>query len=529
MESPLTRFFSVAERPGVLTAAQMRELDRFTIEDVGIPGPVLMERAALGVTEFILRTYPGRHTLVVCGRGNNGGDGLAAARQLHVTGHPVVCVVAAENAEQLTPDARLNLEAAQRLGVNVRMGASSQSIPDYLLGETEVVLDCLLGTGAAGEMREPVAGLARTINALGARGVPVVAVDIPSGVDATTGTVAQGTVAASHTITFHAAKTGLVVPPGSEAAGEVLVWDIGLPRHAEPEPDLRVVRGDDVRVPGRRPDDHKYRAGYVGVLAGSAEYPGAALLTARAAARTGAGYVRLFAVRDVVAALRPALREITATSVGDGPCLAEADVVWAAVSDPRLSALAVGPGLGRSPQTAEVVRRVVAESGAPMVLDADGLLAFAGCPERLKHESGLVLTPHAGELAALLGLPVHQVAAAPLAAARGAAATTGQVVLLKGSATVVAGPSGEAWAVVNGPPQLASAGTGDVLTGIICTLLAKGLDPIEAAYMGAWLHAEAGRLAAETRPAGVAAGELVELIPAAYAGRVDARRPSWTE
>lgn len=524
----LTRFHTTTERPYALTAEQMRELDRVVIEDVGVLGPVLMERAALGVSEFILRSYPGRHTLVVCGRGNNGGDGLAAARQLHVAGHPVVCLVAADTVEQLSVDARLNFQAAQRCGVNIRPVVSAEPVPDFLLRETEVVVDCLLGTGAVGEIRKSLLPFVQAINILGAGGVPVVAVDIPSGVNATTGAIAADTVVATTTITFHAAKTGLVVPPGSEAAGRVLVWDIGLPRYLELGQDVRVVMESDVRVPGRRPDDHKYRAGYAFVVAGSAEYPGAALLAARAAARAGAGYVRLLAPEAVVSSLRADLWEITATGYADDMYLSDAESVIEAVRDPRSSALAVGPGLGREQATMEVVRRVLLESNVPAVVDADGLLAFAGQADLLARRPGLVLTPHAGELATLMEQPIQVVAREPLAAARAAAAATHQVVLLKGSNTVIAEPDGAAWVVVEGPPQLASAGTGDVLTGVICALLAKGLEPAEAARAAAWLHARAGGIAAASRKAGVTASDVLEEIPAAMAGRVNDRRPSWT-
>ncbi len=299
----MLELLEVDRRPLGFTAAQMRELDRRAIQDVGLPGPVLMERAALGVAALVQARYPGRHTLVVCGRGNNGGDGLAAARQLHLAGHPVACIVAAERADELSPDAALNLRIAQAAGVNVRLGA----VPDYLWEETEVVVDCLLGTGATGELREPLRGWARRMRSAGNRGVPVVAVDVPSGLDATTGWLAADAVAADVTVTFHAPKSGLLCPPGVEAAGELLVWDIGLPGFLEPEPDVRVVTGEDVVVPGRRPDDHKYRAGYVAVVAGSSAFSGAASLAARAAARSGAGYVRLITSPAVAEALRGAL------------------------------------------------------------------------------------------------------------------------------------------------------------------------------------------------------------------------------
>ncbi len=407
-------FRSPAERSAVFTPAQVRELDRVTIEEIGIPGPVLMERAALGVSGLIRSRYAGRHTLIVCGRGNNGGDGLAAARQLHLVGHPVACVVAVGSAAELSPDAALNLQAAERVGVNLRMG----SVPDYLWDEAELVVDCLLGTGATGELRDRPAEWARLINAAGARGVPVMAVDIPSGVDATTGSIAVGTVAADVTVTFHAAKPGLMCPPGSEAAGEVLVWDIGIPESLEPEPDLWVVAENDVNVPGRRVDDHKYRAGYVAVLAGSGAYPGAAWLAAQAAYKTGAGYVRLLMPSGAAQGVRSRLVETVLQEVGTGDHLAEAEAVLAALADERLGALVVGPGLGRHPETVAAVRRAVLESIVPAVLDADGLFAFAGTAEQLRGRPALILTPHVGELAVLLGTPVAELATAALPAAR---------------------------------------------------------------------------------------------------------------
>jgi NAD(P)H-hydrate epimerase len=524
-ESSIVSLYDLEERAAVFTSEQMRELDRATIEDIGVPGPVLMERAALGVSALVQSRFAGRHTLIVCGSGNNGGDGLAAARQLHLAGHPVACIVAAASGADLSPDAALNLHAAEKTGVNLRLG----SVPDYLWDETELVLDCLLGTGAKGEMRGRVAEWARLINRTAARGVPVVAVDVPSGVDATTGSIAKDAVAADLTITFHAAKSGLVCPPGSEAAGEVWVWDIGIPSLLEPEPDLWVVAKDDVNIPGRRADDHKYRAGYVAVLAGSHAYPGAAWLAARAAYKSGAGYVRLLVSAGAAEGLRSRLVEMVMQEVSGGDVFADADAALEVLSDDRLGALAVGPGLGRDAVTGAAIRRVILESKVPAVLDADGLMAFAGDSDALRRRTDLVLTPHVGELAALLAIPVADLALSSLAAARRAAEVTGQVVLLKGSSTVVVSPSGDTRSVVQGPPQLASAGTGDVLSGVIAALMAKGLDPFEAAYCGAWIHAEAGRVCAEADPQGILAGDLIEFLPAVVADRNYDRRPSWTK
>jgi NAD(P)H-hydrate epimerase len=308
----------------------------------------------------------------------------------------------------------------------------------------------------------------------------------------------------------------------------VVVWDIGIPRFLEPEPDLWVVTKEDVNVPGRRADDHKYRAGYVAVLAGSRAYPGAPWLTARAAYRTGAGYVRLLVSAGAAEGLRGRVVEMVMQEVGGGDSLDDAGAALDVLADDRLSALVAGPGLGRDPATLAAVRRVVLESRLPAVLDADGLVAFAGEPHRLKERGGLVLTPHVGELATLLGAPVAELAASTLQAARRGAESTGQVVLLKGSSTVIVAPSGDTRVIVQGPPQLASAGTGDVLAGIVGALLAKGLEPFEAAYAGAWIHAEAGRVGAGTDPQGILAGDLVELLPGVVADRIYDRRPSWT-
>jgi NAD(P)H-hydrate epimerase len=517
-------FHSLEDRPAVFTPEQVRELDRATIEDLGIPGPVLMERAALGVTALVRTRFPDRHTLIVCGAGNNGGDGLAAARQLHLAGQPVACIVAATSVEALSPDAALNFRAAQKAGVNLRVG----TVPDYLWDEAELVVDCLLGTGAKGEMRGRIADWAALINAAAGRGVPVLAVDVPSGVDATSGALAMGAVAADLTITFHAAKSGLVCPPGSEAAGEVLIWDIGIPMSFEPEPDAWVVTTEDVNVPGRRVDDHKYRAGYVAILAGSRAYPGAAWLAAEGAQRSGAGYVRLLASAGAADALRGRLVDTVLEEVSTGPWFDDADAALAAIRDDRVGALVVGPGLGREDATARAVRRVVLESTVPAVLDADGLMAFAGCANDLRVRQGLILTPHVGELAALLGVPGPELSRSALQAVRRAARETAQVVVLKGSSTVVASPVGDTRVIVQGPPQLASAGTGDVLAGVIGALLAKGLDPFEAAYAGAWIHAEAGRIGAGVDLQGILARDLLELVPGVVAERTYDRRPSWT-
>ncbi len=514
-----------AERPVAFSPEQMRGLDAATIEEVGLPGPVLMERAALGVSRLILERFPGRHTLIVCGRGNNGGDGLAAGRQLHLAGHPVAVVVVADAVEELSADAALQFRAAERSRVNLRLGASA---PDYLWEEAELIVDCLLGTGATGELRDPLPEWTARINRAGAGGIPVLAVDVPTGVDAGSGAIARGTVAADLTITFHAAKTGILCPPGAEAAGEVLIWDIGIPRFLEPTPELRVVTAEAARIPGPRPDDHKYSAGYLLVVAGSAAYPGAALLTTRAATRGGAGYVKLLTTQSVMPLVVGFSPEVVVQPVADAEAVTDIEALLAAAADDRVGALAVGPGLGRSEGTVNAVRRLVHETRSPGILDADALHAFNGRLEELSSRPGLVLTPHAGELASLLQAPMDEVAASHLAAVRRASEISGQVVLLKGSSTLIADPGGDVWVVDQAPPELATAGTGDVLTGLVGALLARGLEPAPAARIGAWVHAEAGQRIAASRGAGLVAEDVADELAAVAAEQMYGRRPKWT-
>ena len=408
--------------------------------------------------------------------------------------------------------------------MNVRLG----SAPEYLWDEAQLVVDCLLGTGASGELREPLAEWARRINDAGARGVPVVAVDVPSGVDAGDGGIAAGTVAADCTVTFHAAKPGLVCPPGSEAAGEVLVWDIGLPAFLEPEPELRVVTGADVVVPGRRADDHKYSAGFVGVVAGSTGLQRGGLPGGAGGGAGGAGYVRLVTPAGAAAVLRDRLVEIVVVESGPGDVLAthgrsstrhSTTPVWAPWWWGRdwAGLRRRSPPCGRwSPAAGPRSSSTPTASGpSPATL-------------RLCAEPGrLVLTPHAGELAQLLGVDTPEVTASALRAARRGAEATGQVVVLKGSSTVIAAPDGRVCVVVQGPPQLASAGTGDVLAGCVGAFLAKGLEPYEAAAAACWVHAETGRLWASRRSEGLVAADLIELLPDVVSAHVDERRPGW--
>ena len=489
----------------VYDAAEMRALDARAIRELGIPGAVLMERAGLAAAAEIYARFPAAgRVAIVCGSGNNAGDGLVVARHLQAAGVEVECLFPGDPAG-LGGDAAVNRDVAARLGIELRGGLGRAALARRLRA-ADVVVDALLGTGARGRPRPPADG---AIDAIERSGRPVVALDIPSGVDGSTGEVEGAAVHAVCTIAFHGAKVGLLVSPGRHHAGELVVADIGIPP-ALVEPTAVELAAEDVldMIPARPAGATKYTAGSVLVVGGSVGYAGAPLLTATAAMRAGAGLAWAAVapeVCDQLAGLRP---EVMVRPLPAG--LASAD---------RAGAVAIGPGLGTDPDALQLAGRLAHEHHGPVVLDADGLRAFSG--RRLSRlatrEIPAVLTPHEGEMGRLLGWDSARVAAHRLEAVRLAAARAGAVVLLKGPDTLVAAPGGERIAIAsNEVPGLATAGSGDVLTGVIAALLARGLAPFEAAVAGAVAHGRAGRIAgSRIGAAGIIAGDVIDALPAA--------------
>jgi hydroxyethylthiazole kinase-like uncharacterized protein yjeF len=421
----------------------------------------LMERAGRSVAEFILEEWGAEEPVtVVCGPGNNGGDGRVTARILGDE------------------------------GCDVRVVDSKPDDEEKDLGSPGLIVDALFGTGFSGE---PRAGAARLIEQMNSTGVDIVAVDIPSGVDASTGEVAGAVVDASATVTFHHEKVGLRVAPGALHAGDVEVVDIGL-ANGETE-FLRVTAEILDSVPLRSSSDTKYTAGSVLVVGGSPGLTGAACLAARAAFRADAGYVAVAAPSESLPVLEVQLLEAVKRPLED---------VWEAAK--RARALALGPGLGRSDDRRALVRRLLDETDLPAVVDADALFEL----EPFNRSAGTVLTPHSGELARLLDVDSSWVDAHRLEAARRAVERFDCVVLLKGEGTLVAAPR-ERMLVCPGWPSLATAGTGDVLTGIIGAFLAKGMDARLAAAAAATLHAEAAAEAPQR--AGLVASDVIEMLP----------------
>lgn len=503
----------------ILSPVEAAELDRASRER-GVTAEALMERAGREVADAAIRlaggTY-GRRAVVVSGKGNNAGDGFVAARHLDTRGMRVT-VVLIEDRAALHEPAATNLA---RLGSTVRVRPRSEGETDRLLerelGRSDVAVDAIFGTGFHGA---PEGVHARAVEAINAAGVPVVAVDVPSGVSGETGAVAGAAVRADLTVTFGAVKAGLVLVPGSLLAGIVEVADIGFPRDLL-RSQLALVEASDVArwLPARAADTHKRSAGYAVVIGGSRSMTGAVGLMAEAAYRAGAGLVAAAVPASILPVIQTAVREAVFAPLpetDDGTIAGGSDRLEEILG--QAGALAIGPGMTSDERTASWIRDVVRSSKIPVVLDADGLNAFAGrAAELAERGSDLVLTPHAGEFARLAGVDAREVEADRVPHVRKLAAETQAVVLLKGSRTLVADPDGSIRVNPTGGPFLATGGTGDVLTGMLAGMLARGLAAADAASAAAYVHGVAGSAAAEVAGDGTTAGDVLSHVAGALA------------
>ena len=564
----------------VVTAQQMRDMDRRASEEFGIPGVVLMENAGRAVADVLMREFGpmrGKRAVVFCGPGNNGGDGFVIARYLHLAGADCTLLFVGE-AEALKADAHTHYELARRLELNF-LPPGQEAARDALLARADFVIDALLGTGVKSA---PRAEIAAQIEAINTASCPVIAVDIPSGVDADTGATPGAAIRATHTITFAYPKLGLLLFPGAEHVGKLHVADIGFDwskvvPDASAEPTIRMqfalepeavasggkgfLSGDKRKLGGdlhglvfgtrvdfgmanrllqkRKGETNKGDYGHVGVVAGSRGMAGAPALAARGAQRVGAGLVTVLAPAEVQPTIGAKLDEQMTIPLPEksGAVSGEAFAEVARFAE-KATVLCVGPGLTTEPEAVTLVHRLLVEIAKPLVLDADGLNALAMSPQTAQARpddprAPLVLTPHPGEAARLLGTSIADVQSNRIASARELARRYRATIVLKGRHSLTADPQGNVILNTSGNPGMASGGMGDTLTGILGGLLAQAvaplrhiedsntfrteaIPPLEVVALGVFLHGLAGDLAASTHgEAGLVAGDLIDHLPAA--------------
>lgn len=508
----------------VLTAAQMQAIDRRTIDEIGIPGVVLMENAGRGVAEEIIRRFSpagSPRALILAGKGNNGGDGYVIARHLLNKGWDVQTLVLAER-DAIKGDAALNLKALENCCGRVDFVLGSETLVTDLaaIGEFTVLVDAIFGTG----LTKPPQGLyLKAIEWLNQQPLPVIAVDIPSGVDASTGRVLSTAVNSALTVSFAFPKVGQVSYPGAGLVGELVTVDIGIPEQVAGQASTNFLLIDAAEgrhlLPARSRDGHKGTFGHLLVVAGSTGKGGAAVMAAESGLRGGAGLVTLACPQSIQPILASQLTEVMtvplADSEGEIGLLSYDDLLTLIVGK---QALAIGPGLGLGEEARGLIRRLVQASDLPMVIDADGLTALCGHMHILDRQvdQQIVLTPHPGEMARLTGLSVDEIQENRFVVARDFAVRHRVVLVLKGARTLTASPDGSVHINNSGHAGLASGGMGDVLTGLIGSLLAQGLAAMDAATLGVYLHGVAAdRLLTTFGDAGLLATDVMYELPAA--------------
>jgi ADP-dependent NAD(P)H-hydrate dehydratase / NAD(P)H-hydrate epimerase len=503
----------------VLEAAAMRAADAATIRS-GVPSGELMENAGAAIAQALRHFRPDvRRVVVVCGPGNNGGDGFVAARHLAFAGvRPEIFALG--NPEAYRGDPAENRDRARALGIPIRALKEKAAFHELgrALDSADAAVDALFGTG----LSRPLAGGARrAVEILNASGRPIVAADVPSGLFADEGKIAGPAVRAALTVALGAPKPCHVLPPASDFCGRLAIADIGIPRKTLESRGSKTGLGErrDVAalLPARALESHKGDFGRLAIIAGSRGKSGAALLAARGALRGGAGLVTIFCAESLAMRYPPALPEVMAEPLPEsGGAVAEAAADVAIRKLRGFDAAVVGPGLGTAEGTVAFLERLVAGARLPLVLDADALNAFAGRPARLggSRTRRLVLTPHPGEAGRLLGRTSAEVQADRLSAVRELARKARAVVVLKGRHTLIAEPGGDVAVNPTGTPLLATAGSGDVLGGLVGALVGSGLAPGDAARCGVWLHgAAAEALEPRLGDAGLLAHEIADAVP----------------
>jgi NAD(P)H-hydrate epimerase len=506
----------------LVTAKEMQAMDRLTIEDLGLPGMVLMENAGRGATRFLLAQFPDiadRRVGVIAGRGNNGGDGFVIARCLKEKGIPVQVYLLAET-EKVKGDALANLKFLKPLAVpvvEIPDEASFSKIRTEMDG-LDLWVDAILGTG----LKSDVIGYFKTvINYINGLNKPVFAVDIPSGLNSDTGQPCGVCIRANATATFAFAKTGHIVFPGTDYTGALKIVDIGIPPHivaaVGPRQFLITTQLIQSYLIPRPPDAHKGSTGHLLVIAGSTGKTGAAAMTSMSGLRAGAGLVTLGVAESLNAVLEGQMREAMTVPLPESRngILGESAFDTIQQELPGKRCLAIGPGLGQAIETKKLIRKIIRESEIPVVVDADGLNNLTGEVKNFKNaRAPIILTPHPGEMARLLDTSVAKVQQDRIKCARDFAVDFNVHIALKGARTVIAHPDGTVFINPTGNAGMASGGMGDVLTGVIAGLIAQGLTPAAACHAGVYLHgAAADSLAEDIGPYGYLAGDVMKAIP----------------
>jgi NAD(P)H-hydrate epimerase len=506
----------------LVTADEMQAMDRLTIEDFGIPGMVLMENAGRGATRFLLEQFPDiehKTVGVMAGRGNNGGDGFVMARCLKQKGIQVQVFLLAETG-RVQGDALANLKLLKPLGVpvvEIPDEASFSKLNAEMQG-VDLWIDAILGTGLSSDVK---GYFRRIIDYLNSLNKPVFAVDLPSGLNSDTGQPCGTCIRAAATATFAYAKTGHMVYPGADYTGNLKIVDIGIPPHivaaVGPEHFLLTAQLIRTYLTPRPTDAHKGSTGHLLVVAGSSGKTGAAAMTSMAALRTGAGLVTLGVAESLNPVLEGQMLEAMTVALPENGSGILGESAFDAIQKelPGKRCLALGPGLGQAAVTKKLIRKIIRHSEIPVVVDADGLNGLAGEVQDLSGaKAPIILTPHPGEMARLLGTTVSNIQQNRIQSARKFSVRYQVHVVLKGAATIISRPDGRVSINATGNPGMASGGMGDVLTGMIAGLIVQGLAPEAACQVGVYLHgAAADSLAEGIGPRGYLAGDVIEAIP----------------
>ncbi len=506
----------------IVNAAQMRDIDNRASSEYGIPSLILMENAGLRTVEVIeeyLGQTQGKKVTIVAGKGNNGGDGLVAARHLINSGVMVDIFILGDEG-QLSPDAMINYQILVRMGAKFYALSDDNGLDLLMLSllSSDLAVDALYGIGFQGALKEFDS---RVVSIMNFSKIPVISVDIPSGLEADTGKIHGEAIRASHTVTFALPKLGLLVKPGLDYVGTLTVADISIPLALMQDAGIKnnLIDENWVRplIRKRDPESHKGTYGHAIIIGGSLGMTGAVMMSAYSALRTGAGLVTAALPESLVPVFSSALMEVMSAPL--------AETMEASISAEAIPAIenllgtssvcAVGPGLSRYTEANRIITFILENAGIPLVIDADGLNALQGNTAILKNRQvPLVLTPHPGEMARLTGKSIDELQSRRIDIARAFAIEHGIILVLKGNRTVVATPGGEVYININGNPGMATAGSGDVLCGIITGLIAQGLKPQDAAIAGVFIHGWSGDLAASRLgERGMVAADLIQGIP----------------